>query len=189
MLIGAGLGLTTGYFGGWFDHLVMRVLDIILAFPYILLAIGIASALGPGLNNAILAMTVIAIPVFARLMRAAVLSLREQEFVAAAKCMGASPLRILVHHIVPNTVSVFIVYGTLQTGSMIIASASLSFLGLGVQPPVADWGGMLAAGRGSLIVAPHVATIPGLMVFAVTLAFNVLGEALRDALDPRRMSR
>lgn len=189
LAVGSGLGLVAGYFGGWADHVVMRGLDVVLAFPYILLAIGIATVLGPGITNAILAVTVITIPVFARLMRATVLSLREQEFVLFARAVGASTPRILLRHVLPNSVSVLIVYATVQTGSMVIASASLSFLGLGVQPPEADWGAMLAAGRTSLTIAPHVATIPGLVIFVVALAFNLVGEALRDALDPRSDKR
>jgi peptide/nickel transport system permease protein len=185
LVAGSGLGLLAGYFGGWLDHIIMRVLDVVLAFPYILLAIGIATVLGPGINNAILAITVITIPVFARLMRATALSVREQDFIIAARALGASAPRILFRHVLPNTVSVLIVYSTLETGRMVIAAASLSFLGLGIQPPEADWGAMLASGRASLTIAPHVATIPGLVIFVVTLAFNIVGEALRDALDPR----
>ena len=185
LVVGVGLGLIAGFFGGVVDHLIMRMLDVVLAFPYILLAIGIATVLGPGITNAILAITVITIPVFARLMRATAMSIREQDFVQAARALGASTPRILIRHVLPNTVSVLIVYATLETGRMVIAAASLSFLGLGIQPPEADWGAMLATGRASLTIAPHVATIPGMVIFAVTLAFNLVGEALRDALDPR----
>jgi peptide/nickel transport system permease protein len=183
--LGAVLGLTAGFAGGWVDHIVMRILDVVLAFPYILLAIGIAAVLGPGVFNAILAVTVIGIPVIARLTRANVLSLREQEFVLSAIACGATTSRILFRCIFPNCVSILVVYGTLGAGAKVIASASLGFLGLGIQPPQPDWGTMLAAGRLHLLVAPHVTTIPGLVIFAVALAFNVLGEAVRDALDPR----
>jgi peptide/nickel transport system permease protein len=189
LVIGSALGLIAGYFGGPLDEVIMRVMDVLLAFPYILLAIAIAAALGPGLWNAMFALSVVSVPIFARLMRATVLSIREQEFVTAVRAVGASTPRILWRHVVPNTISLLIVYGTLQTGARVIAAASLSFLGIGVQQPDADWGGMLAAGRMYLREAPHVATIPGLLLFVVTIAFNVGGEALRDRLDPRMRDR
>jgi len=185
LVVGTAVGLASGYVGGSPDQVIMRVLDVVMAFPYILLAIGIAAVLGPGIFNAILAVTVIGIPVIARLMRSTVLSLREQEFVLAATASGATTSRILFRHILPNSVSILIVYGSLGAGAKVIASASLGFLGLGVEPPQADWGSMLAAGRVHLLVAPHAATVPGLLIFAFALAFNVLGEAFRDALDPR----
>ena len=186
LCVGTIIGVAAGYFGGMVDHVISRGIDVVMAFPYILLAIAIAAALGPGLLNSMLAITAIAIPVFARLVRATVLSLREAEFVQAARSLGASNWFIIRKHILPNSISVLIVYDTLQTGFMIIASAGLSFLGLGVQPPTADWGAMLAAGRTNIAAAPHVATIPGLVIFVVTLAINVVGEALRDVLDPRQ---
>ena len=189
LIIGSFLGLIAGFFRGPLDSVVMRVMDVLLAFPYILLAIAIAAALGPGLWNAMFALSVVSVPVFARLMRATVLSIRQQEFVTAARAIGANAPRILWRHVVPNTVSLLIVYGTLQTGARVIAAASLSFLGIGVQQPDPDWGGMLAAGRIYLREAPHVATIPGLLVFVVSMAFNIAGEALRDRLDPRMRDR
>jgi peptide/nickel transport system permease protein len=189
LIVGTFLGLVAGYFRGPIDGVIMRAMDIVLAFPYILLAIAIAAALGPGLWNAMFALSFVSVPIFARLIRASVLSIREQEFVTAARAIGATAPRILGRHVFPNTVSVLIVYGTLQTGTKVIAAASLSFLGIGVQQPEADWGGMLAAGRTYLREAPHVATIPGLLVFVVTLAFNIAGEALRDRLDPRMRGR
>lgn len=185
LVAGSVLGILAGYVGGWVDTTVMRVVDTLMSFPYILLAMGIAAALGPGLFNAMLAVTVVTIPIFARLIRAAVLSIKESEFILAAQGLGASGWTTVRRHVVPNTLSIMVVYGTLQTGRMVIAAASLSFLGLGVQPPTADWGAMLASGQASLRVAPHVSTVPGLTIFVVTLAFNVLGEAVRDALDPR----
>jgi peptide/nickel transport system permease protein len=189
LVLGSVLGLVSGYLGGRLDGLIMRSLDVLLSFPYILLAIAIAATLGPGLGNAMFALTVVVVPVFARLMRATVLSLRQQEFVTAARAIGASTPRIMWRHVFPNTVSILIVYGTLQTGTMVIAAASLSFLGIGIQQPEADWGGMLAAGRVYLREAPHVATIPGVVIFLMTLALNVAGEALRDRLDPRMRGR
>jgi len=183
--IGLILGLTSGYYGGWVDQVMMRVLDIVLAFPSILLAIGIAAALGPGMRNVIMAIVVVSIPIFARLVRGLVLSIREREYVEAARCLGAGNVRIALLHVLPNILPPVIVYATLETGRVVIFAAGLSFLGLGVQPPTADWGAMLSAGRQVLAVAPHVATVPGILIFIVTLGFNLFGDGLRDALDPR----
>ncbi len=186
--IGLALGLISGYFGGWIDQALMRVLDIVLAFPSILLAVGIAAALGPGMGNVIMAIVVVSIPIFSRLVRGLVLSIREREFVEAARCLGASNARVVLLHVLPNVLPPIIVYATLETGRVVIFAAGLSFLGLGVQPPAADWGAMLAAGRQVLAVAPHVATVPGVLIFLVTLGFNLFGDGLRDALDPRLRS-
>jgi peptide/nickel transport system permease protein len=183
--IGLALGLTSGYYGGWVDQTMMRILDVVLAFPSILLAIGIAAALGPGMRNVIMAIVVVSIPIFARLVRGLVLSIREREYVEAARCLGAGNARIALLHVLPNILPPVIVYATLETGRVVIFAAGLSFLGLGVQPPTADWGAMLSAGRQVLAVAPHVATVPGIMIFIVTLGFNLFGDGLRDALDPR----
>ncbi len=183
--IGLVLGLISGYFGGWIDQMLMRILDVVLAFPSILLAIGIAAALGPGLGNVIMAIVVVSIPIFSRLVRGLTLSIREREYVEAARCIGASSARVVLLHVLPNVLPPVIVYVTLETGRVVIFAAGLSFLGLGVQPPAADWGAMLAAGRQVLAVAPHVATVPGVLIFLVTLGFNVFGDGLRDALDPR----
>ncbi len=183
--VGLALGLISGYSGGRIDQVVMRILDILLAFPSILLAIGIAAALGPGLRNVIMAIVVVSIPVFARLVRGLTLPIREREYVEAAHCLGAGTARVLRLHILPNVLPQVIVYATLETGRVVIFAAGLSFLGLGVQPPAADWGAMLAAGRQVLAVAPHVATVPGMFIFLVTLGFNLFGDGLRDALDPR----
>jgi peptide/nickel transport system permease protein len=185
---GLALGLVSGYYGGLTDQVLMRILDVVLAFPSILLAIGIAAALGPGLGNVIMAIVVVSIPIFSRLVRGLVLSIREREYVEAARCLGASNTRVLLGHILPNVLPPIIVYSTLETGRVVIFAAGLSFLGLGVQPPAADWGAMLSAGRQVLSVAPHVATIPGVVIFIVTLGFNVFGDGLRDALDPRLRS-
>ena len=170
---------------GWFDILVMRVIDILMAFPYFLLAITVIAALGPGLFNGMLAIAIVNIPFFTRIVRGVVLSLREMEYVTAAQAIGAGHIRILVQHIFINSVSSIVVAGTLNIGWMITAAAALSFLGLGVQPPTADWGTMLASGRQYLAVAPHAATLPGLAIFITVLGFNLLGDGLRDALDPR----
>jgi peptide/nickel transport system permease protein len=184
-VVGISLGLLSGYAGPRVDNVLMRCLDVIFAFPAILLALAIVATLGPSLFNAMLAITVVAVPTFARLIRSSVLSLKEQVFVDAARAMGASHGRIVFRHILPHSISPSIVYGTLETGKTIVFAAGLSFLGLGVQPPTPEWGAMLADGRNVLAVAPHVSTIPGLVIFAVTLAFNVVGDTLRDALDPR----
>ncbi|MGH2405395.1 MAG: ABC transporter permease, partial [bacterium] len=162
--IGLTLGLISGYHRGWIDQTLMRILDIVLAFPSILLAIGIAAALGPGLGNVIMAIVVVSIPIFARLVRGLTLSIREREYVEAARCLGGSQARIILLHVLPNVLPPVIVYATLETGRVVIFAAGLSFLGLGVQPPAADWGAMLAAGRQVLAVAPHVATVPGVLI-------------------------
>lgn len=185
MSVGVVLGLLAGYSGGIVDLLVMRAVDVILAFPAILLAIALAAALGPGLGNAMLAVSFVGIPLYARLIRGSTLSIREREYVEAARVIGASGLRIAVRHILPNALPPVLVAGTLDVGHKIIATASLSFLGLGTQPPVPDWGGMLAEGRQFIFVAGHVATLPGLAIFVAVLGLNILGDGLRDALDPR----
>ncbi|MBI2888212.1 MAG: ABC transporter permease [Chloroflexi bacterium] len=184
-LVGTSLGLTAGFFSVRLDNIIMRVLDVIFAFPSLLLAIAIVSALGPGLFNALLAITIVQIPQYARLVRSSVLSLKEQEYVIAARAMGASSLRTVLLHVLPNTLAPILVYGTLETGRTVIFAAGLSFLGLGVEPPTPEWGAMLAEGRSVLSLAPHIATVPGLAIFVVTLSLNLLGDGLRDALDPR----
>ncbi len=183
--LGIAIGLVGGFYGGRLDNVLMRCLDVVFAFPAVLLALAIVATLGPSISNAMLAITVVGVPSFARLIRASVLSLKEQAFVEAARMLGAGQARIIVRHIVPNSVSTVIVYGTLEVGKTVVFAAGLSFLGLGVQPPTPEWGAMLADGRQVLAVAPHVSTVPGLVIFLVTLGFNILGDALRDALDPR----
>ena len=183
---GTAVGLVAGYDGGVLDHIITRSLDVLFAFPAILLALAIVSALGPSIFNAMLAISIVAIPSFARLVRSSVLAVRARSFVEAAASLGASRRRIIARHILPNTVSPVIVYGTFETGKTIVFAAALSFLGLGVQPPTAEWGAMLSQGRTALATAWHVATVPGLVIFLVSLSFNVLGDGLRDALDPRR---
>ena len=182
--IGLIAGLVAGYRGGWVDAVIMRFADVLFAFPAILLAIAIVAALGPRLLNAMMALAIVFIPAFARLVRASVLSLRERDFVLAARAGGATPSTILGRHILVNALPPIIVFATLQTGQMIIFASALSFLGLGVQPPTPDWGSMANDGRNSMLVAPWVTTLPGIAIFAVSVGFNLLGDGLRDALDP-----
>jgi peptide/nickel transport system permease protein len=181
---GSAVGLIAGYYGRAVDQVITRSLDVLFAFPAILLALAIVSALGPSIYNAMLAITIVAIPSFARLVRSLVLGMRERSFVEAARSLGANDRRIIRQHILPNTVSPVIVYGTFETGKTIVFAAALSFLGLGVQPPTAEWGAMLSQGRMVLATAWHVATVPGMAIFLVSLSFNILGDGLRDALDP-----
>lgn len=183
--IGGLLGLAAGYFGRWVDVAIMRLMDILLAFPSILLAVGIAAALGPGLGNLMIALVVVGIPSIARIVRSSVLQIRELEYVQAARTLGAGDWRIVLGHVLPNVITPVIVFATLETGRKIILASGLNFLGLGVQPPLPDWGAMLATGRQVMVTAPHVATVPGLVIVVVTLAVNILGDGLRDALDPR----
>src|SRR5262249_52309531 len=185
VVVGIALGATAGYMGGPVDGLIMRCLDVVLAFPAYLLAIAIVSALGAGLSNAILAIAVVSSASFARLVRGSVLSLREREFVFAARSAGAHDVRIVSRHVLPNVLSPVIVFATLEAGRTIIFAAGLSFLGLGAQPPTAEWGAMLSQGRGLLNVAPHVASLPGIAILLVSLGLNLFGDGLRDALDPR----
>jgi peptide/nickel transport system permease protein len=187
-IAGIALGLVSGYYGGRVDHVITRVLDVLFAFPAILLALAIVSALGPSIFNAMLAITIVAIPSFARLVRSSVLGVVGQPFVEAARALGVRHRRIIWRHVLPNAVSPVIVYTTLEIGKTIVFAAALSFLGLGVQPPTPEWGAMLSEGRNVLATGWHVATIPGLLIFLVSLSFNVLGDALRDALDPRQVA-
>lgn len=185
LVIGAVLGIIAGYGSSRVDFLIMRSMDVLMAFPFILLAIALVAVLGPGLFNAMLAIAVVGVPQYARLTRSSVLSVREREYIEAAEALGARDATIMGRHILPNITAPIIVMLSLDVGSKIIATASLSFLGLGTQPPTADWGSMLSEGRNFLAIAPHVATLPGLMIFVVALAFNLFGDGLRDALDPR----
>jgi peptide/nickel transport system permease protein len=185
MLVGVTLGVLGGYHTGWVETVVMRLTDILMAFPYILLAIAIVAGLGPGLWNAMLAIAVVGFPFYTRLVRSVVLSLRSREFVEAARALGSPDAAILARHILPHLISPVIVAFSLDVGAKILATAGLSFLGLGTQPPTADWGSMLATGRQFVILRPHVALLPGLAIFLVVLAVNLVGDALRDLLDPR----
>jgi len=185
LFFGILVGLFAGYFGGRLDTFLMRGIDILMAFPYVLLAIAIIAALGPGLFQAMVAISIVGIPYYARIVRGTVLSLRDKEFVEAEKALGANDLRIIFRHILPNTMAPIIVAATLDVGWMIIAASGLSFLGLGAQPPMAEWGVMLSEGRKFLRVAPWVSLLPGTCIFLVVLSLNLLGDGLRDALDPR----
>jgi peptide/nickel transport system permease protein len=186
--VGVTLGAVAGYLRGRLDGFIMRCLDVLLAFPAYLLAIAIVATLGAGLSNAILAIAIVSIASFARLVRGSVLSVREREFIQAARLAGAHDLRIVCWHVLPNVLSPVIVFGTLEAGRTIIFAAGLSFLGLGAQPPTAEWGSMLAQGRGLLNVAPHVASLPGMAILLVSLGLNLFGDGLRDALDPRSVA-
>jgi peptide/nickel transport system permease protein len=185
MVVGVALGILGGYYTGWLETTVMRCIDILMAFPYILLAIAIVAGLGPGLRNAMIAIAIVGVPLYVRLVRSVVLSVREREFVEAARALGSPDLVILGRHVVPHLLSPVIVAFSLDVGAKILATAGLSFLGLGTQPPTADWGSMLATGRQFVILRPHVVLLPGLAIFLMVLALNLVGDALRDALDPR----
>ncbi len=184
IVVGTVLGAICGYAGGWIDNVVMRFMDVLMAFPSLLLAIAIVNVLGRGLQNSLLAIAIVNIPVYARVVRASVLSLKEQTFVEASRALGASPARILFVRILPNALSPLIVQGTLGIAGAILEAASLSFLGLGAQPPTPEWGSMLGSERNQVFTAPHLVFYPGLAIMLTVLAFNLLGDGLRDALDP-----
>jgi peptide/nickel transport system permease protein len=185
LVFGVGLGATAGYAGGWTDEVIMRAMDGLLAFPALLLAIAVVAALGPGHWHAAIAIGVVGIPVFARLTRGVVVSLAARDFVSAARAQGAAPLYILVRHVMPNATAPIIVQASLAVGRAILAEAGLSYLGLGTQPPLPSWGKMLQEAQGFMGLAPWMATFPGLAIAVTVLAFNMLGDALRDLLDPR----
>jgi len=185
IVIGSLLGATGGYLGGQVDNVIMRVMDVLLAFPSLLLAIAIVTVLGPGLVNALLAIGIVSIPHYARVMRASVLSIKERDFVTADRALGVSQSRILFHRILPNAITPLIVQGTLGIATAILDAAALSFLGLGAQPPTPEWGTMLGAERNQVFTAPHLVFFPGVAIMLVVLSFNLLGDGLRDALDPR----
>ncbi len=184
LLVGVPLGIISGYYGGWLDIVIQRFVDVMLAFPSFLLALSLVSLLGVGLTNVILAVGVSTIPSFIRLTRGSVLVIREQTYIEAAKAVGAHDTTILFKHILPNTLTPVIVQATLGLGVAILMASGLGFLGLGVQPPTPEWGAMLGEGRNYIFSAPHVATFPGLTIFLAVLGFNLLGDGLRDALDP-----
>lgn len=185
LLGGTLVGVTAGYAGGIWDAVLMRIMDLLLSFPYLLLAIVLVSAFGSGVFNTTLAIGIWALPTFARMVRVSVLSLKTREYVTSARAVGASSFRIILFHIIPNFISPVIVYATLFMANAIMMEAALSFLGLGVQPPTPSWGEMISSGRNFLMVAPHVSTIPGFAIMLAVLGFNLLGDGLRDALDPR----
>lgn len=182
---GVILGLVSGYFGGWVDSLIMRLSDVLLAFPGILLAIGIVAVLGPGVTNVIYAVAVFSVPVFARLVRGSTLALKQAVYVQAARSIGVRPIPLVLRHILPGALPGVIVYASLRIGTAILTAAALSFIGLGAQPPSPEWGAMLADGRNYLGVADQLTIFPGLAIFITVLAFNLLGDGLRDALDQK----
>ena len=185
IIVGTALGITAGFFGGTVDNVIMRLMDVVLAFPALLLAISIVTILGPGLTNALLGITITFIPQYARLSRASVLSIKEQEFVVAEHALGASPIRIVLAHILPNSITPIVVQGTLGIGTAILDAAALSFLGLGAQPPTPEWGQILSESRNYLFTSPHLVFFPGIAIMITVLGFNLLGDGMRDALDPR----
>ena len=184
-IFGIFVGSIAGYFGGRVDETIMRVIDILLAFPGILLAIAIISILGPGLNNVIIALCLVGWVTYARLVRGQILSIKENEYVLAVKALGASTPRILVFHIIPNIISPVMIQATLGIAGAIVGEASLSFLGLGTQAPTPSWGSMLNDGRRFILNAPHMTTFPGIAIMLVVMGFNFLGDGLRDILDPK----
>ncbi len=185
IVIGTILGAISGYMGGWADNIIMRFMDVLLAFPSLLLAIAIVTVLGRGLQNALLAIAIVSIPIYARVVRASILSVKEMEYVSASRALGAGHLHILIKRILPNAVSPLIVQGTLGIGTAILDAAALSFLGLGAQPPLSEWGTMLGSERNQVFTAPHLVFFPGLAIMITVLAFNLMGDGLRDAIDPR----
>ena len=186
LTVGTTLGLVAGYRGGIADTLTMRLVDLMLAFPSILLAIFIVAIRGPGIDNVMIAVSIVMIPQYARLVRASVLSIRETTYIEAARAIGAGDTRVIVRHILPNCATPLIVQSTLGLATAILDAAGLSFLGLGAQPPTPEWGAMLSGGRELLFKAPWVMTAPGLAIFAVVLGLNLFGDGLADVLDPRR---
>ena len=185
MLIGTILGCLAGYEGGWFDEVTMRIMDMIMAFPYVILAITLVTILGPGFRNVILIIGLLRIPHFARVSRSAVLTLRNEEFVLAAQALGQTKYRVLFRHILPNCLTPLVVVASLAAGTAITAESALSFLGLGIQPPMSSWGTMLADGQKYLFNAPWMATFPGIAITLTVLAYNLVGDGLRDILDPK----
>jgi peptide/nickel transport system permease protein len=183
--VGVLLGLISGYYGGWVDALLMRIVDVLLAFPGLLLAIALVAVLGPSVNNIIFALVVLGWVPFARLVRGQVISVRERNYILAAKTSGQSDFRVMIIHILPNVLSAIIVQATFNIAGVIISESSLSFLGLGVPPGTPSWGAMLSEGKEVILDAPHVSIFPGLAIVLIVLAFNFLGDGLRDKFDPR----
>ncbi|MBC9176089.1 ABC transporter permease subunit [Pseudoroseomonas ludipueritiae] len=184
-VLGVTLGLVSGFFGGWVDSLIMRLCDVMLAFPGILLAIAVVALLGPGVANVIYAVAVFSIPIYARVVRGSTLAVKQTLYVQAARSIGVKGLKLVLRHILPGTLPGIIVTTSLRMGTAILVAAGLSFLGLGAQPPSPEWGAMLADGRSYLGVADHLTFFPGLAIFLIVLAFNLLGDGLRDALDQK----
>src|SRR5207237_437618 len=184
-LVGTAMGLVAGYYEGWWDRIIMRICDVLFAFPGIVLAIGIVAILGGGMGNVIIAVAIFSIPTFARLVRGNTLALKHLTFVEAARSIGASDWTIVIRHIFPGTIAAVVVYFSLRIGTSSITAASLSFIGVGAQPPTLEWGAMLHEPRADMMTSPHVAIFPSLAIFLTVLAFNLLGDGLRDALDPK----
>jgi len=185
LFFGGIIGIIAGYFGGWADGILMRLMDIMLAIPYVLLAIAIVAVLGPGLWNTMIAIGVVTIPRFARIARSAVLEVSTMDYIEAVRALGAGHRRVLINHIMINSLSPLIIQSTLTLASAILNAAALGFLGLGAQPPTPEWGAMLSDGRKLLMVSPWIVTFPGIAIMLSVLGFNMLGDGLRDALDPR----
>ncbi|AIA71649.1 putative ABC transporter permease protein [Pectobacterium atrosepticum SCRI1043] len=188
MMIGTTLGLLAGYYEGWADRIIMRICDVLFAFPGILLAIAVVAIMGSGMANVVVAVAIFSIPAFARLVRGNTLVLKQLTYIESARSMGANDWTILFRHILPGSVSSIVVFFSMRIGMSIITAASLSFLGLGAQPPMPEWGAMLNEARSDMVIAPHVAIFPSLAIFLTVLAFNLLGDGLRDALDPKLKS-
>ncbi len=188
LILGTIFGSIAGYFGGKIDAVIMRIMDIMLSIPSILLAVTLMAALGKGLDKAIIAIGVVSIPEYARIIRSSILSVKENDYVAAARVLGNSDTRIIFHHILPNVLSSIVVRATLGISTAILDTAALGFLGLGVQPPIAEWGDMLGRVRSMVLVYPHMLIFPGLAITLAVLAFNLFGDGLRDALDPKSRS-
>ena len=186
LVLGGAMGLIAGFAGGALDAMIMRVVDVLLAFPYLLLALVIVAALGPSLVNSLIAIGIVYAPQYARMMRGQVLAVRGLDFVQAATSTGARPIRVVVRHVLPNCMGPVLVLATLQAGSVVVETAGLSFLGLGAQPPSPDWGALLADGHSYFLSAWWIATFPGAAILTSVLGFNLLGDALRDQADPRQ---
>jgi peptide/nickel transport system permease protein len=184
-VLGTIIGATAGFLGRWSDAVIMRIMDVILSFPSLVLAMALAAALGPGLTNAVVAVAFVMIPKFARLSRGEALAVKERQYIAAARVSGASSPWIILNHVLPNCVNSVIVLATLTLGDTILIAASLSFIGLGAQPPTPEWGAMISVGRKFLMDHPWYAAFPGLFILVTVIGFNILGDALRDVLDPR----
>ncbi|MCB0155461.1 MAG: ABC transporter permease [Anaerolineae bacterium] len=182
---GTILGAVAGFVGGWVDNVIMRLMDVFLAFPALILAIAIVTVLGPGLINALIAISIVTIPAYARVIRSSVLSVKEQDFIMADRALGVPPMRILFRDVLPNAITPLIVQGTLGIGTAIVEVAALSFLGLGAQPPTPEWGLMVSAERNQVFTAPFLIFIPGVAIALAVLGFNLLGDGLQDALNPR----
>ena len=189
LAVGVPLGAISGYYGGWADMITQRLVDIVLSFPGFLLALSLVAVLGPGLENVIISVGVGAIPSFVRLVRASTLSIRQLTYIEAARALGARSGIIVFRHVLPNALAPVIVQATLSLGSAILLAAGLGFLGLGVQPPTPEWGSMLGEGRNYIFSNPNMATFPGIAIFVAVISFNLMGDGLRDALDPRLKQR